>query len=390
MLVVAISGVIVYLTQRSSIKDISDNSSIGRIHGGFSKHKSRPPSGPRHMETIVNPSAADYNDTPQETAERATSIPFSRSPSTRRIPYRDRPSICKLSLHSGQRKLLLVEAEFLTEFGPRAKTVVYAGAAPGIHIRLLAKMFPDNVFELYDPRPFSKRLENVSNIHIHQDYFTDEVAKSFASKPTLFMCDIRSGDSEDRDFEDHIVTNMQSQMRWVEMMHPVQSLLKFRLPFTPGTTQYLDGKIVLQPWAPIMSTECRLITDGKSTREYDHTTHEQQLYRHNIAGRLQTYDYPAIGKIDSPGLDRCYDCTAEVNILSNWFRSRLVTPTPALIATKINEISDELGESLDNAPHGCWPDLPLPERLAACAKEFSGKQKPARVYTANKFSVKAV
>lgn len=342
------------------------------------------------METVVDPNASDFSDTPQESKERATSIPFARTLSSRRLPYRDRPSMCKLSLHSGQRKLLLVETEFLTEFGKLAKTVVYAGAAPGIHIRILAKMFPDNTFELYDPRPFSKRLENVPNIHIHQDYFTDEVAAKYKSTPSLFICDIRSGDSGDRDFEEHVTTNMQSQMRWVEIMHPIQSLLKFRLPFTPGVTKYLDGKLVLQPWAPVMSAECRLVTDGKSTRDYDHTVHEQTLYRHNIAGRLQTYDHPFPTPVRAPGVDRCYDCTSEITILGDWFRSRQVVPTAQLVASKINEISDELGESLDNAPHGYLPDASLPDRLAACVREFSGKQKPARVYTANKFSVKAV
>lgn len=387
VLIVVVGAVITYLlmTRTSRV-----NPPIKQGGADNRRRSGRFSNSPKPMQTIVDATAEDYADTADEAKARASEIPFSREPSELRVPYRERPNACKLSLHSGQRKLLLVEAEFLTYYGNLAKTVVYAGAAPGIHCRLLAKMFPEHTFELYDPRPFSKRLEGVSNIHLHQDYFTDAVATKWSSQPTLFMCDIRSGDSNESDFEDHIVTNMLSQMRWVNILKPKMSLLKFRLPFTPGTTHYLDGKILLQPWQPTMSTECRLVTDGSKTRDYDHTEHEQKLYRHNIAGRLQTYPHPLGRCPDVPGIDRCYDCTAEIMIICEWMRSRGVIPTVDNVGEKMREISDELNETLDKPPHGRWPDLPLPERLQECAKEFSGKQRPARVYTANKFTVKAV
>lgn len=372
----------------SSIPSVTSSlTSSSPVTGGAQvKHlKSQYRNKPPPMDKIVDPSSSDYMDTPEEAEARAQVIPFSRHPSELRLPYRERKASCRLSLHSGQRKLLLVEAEFLTNYGHLAKTVVYAGAAPGIHSRLLAKMFPDHHFHLYDPRPFSKRLESVPNITLHQEYFDDNVAIRYSKIPILFMCDIRSGDSSDNDFEDHIVQNMQSQMRWVELAHPVMSLLKFRLPFTPGTTKYLDGEILLQPWAPLYSTECRLVTDGTKTRDYDNTTHEQQMYRHNIAGRLQTY--PPNGVTGVPGVDRCYDCTAEVFILNNYITK---TNSRAKVDDLMNEISEELSETLDSPPHGYLPNEPLPQRLAACEKEFATKSRPARVYTANKFLVKAV
>jgi hypothetical protein len=58
--------------------------------------------------------------------------------------------------HWGQRKLLLSEIEFLTDWAPldRDSIVVYAGAAPGTHIAFLAEMFPRLSFVLVDPSEF--------------------------------------------------------------------------------------------------------------------------------------------------------------------------------------------------------------------------------------------
>jgi len=321
-------------------------------------------------------------DTPLEAAERLIDIPYSRERSERKLPYRDRRDTCHLSIHSGQRKLLIMETEFLTQYGKLAPTVVYAGAAPGIHIRKLAEMFPDHHFHLYDPRPFSKRLESLNNVTIHNEYFTDEVASSYSTHATLFICDVRSGDSNDSDFESHIVVNMQSQSRWTRLMRPVMALLKFRLPFTPGTTEYLDGKILLQPWAPTQSTECRLITNGSRLTTYDHTDHEQRMYRHNIAGRLQTYNH----NVKAPGVDRCYDCTTEVRVLSDYLDGR--SGDHSQVAEFMNSISEELGESLDLPPHGTMPNAPLAERLVECDKRSAPRSE--RKYTANRFKVQAV
>jgi len=63
-------------------------------------------------------------------------------------------NMIKYACHSGQRKLLLTEIEFLTYVKPKLpdlKLVVYAGSAPCEHISILLKMFPDLKFLLVDP-----------------------------------------------------------------------------------------------------------------------------------------------------------------------------------------------------------------------------------------------
>lgn len=73
------------------------------------------------------------------------------------LPYRPDVYRQRTALHIGQRKLLLSEVDFLTDYARKGDTVVYAGSAPGIHLPYLASLFHSKAlrFELYDPRKFS-------------------------------------------------------------------------------------------------------------------------------------------------------------------------------------------------------------------------------------------
>jgi hypothetical protein len=70
-----------------------------------------------------------------------------------------RKDIDLLINHWGQRKLLLSEIQFLTKYydlfdNNKKKYVLYVGAAHGIHIPVLSKLFPELNFILYDPSKF--------------------------------------------------------------------------------------------------------------------------------------------------------------------------------------------------------------------------------------------
>ena len=138
-------------------------------------------------------------------------------------------------LHWGQRKLLMSEIEFLTLHGWRAKHVVYAGSAPGNHITLLSEMFPQHHFILVDPRDFA--ISASSTISLFTQFFGDNLAKDFKAKysdagqPLLFISDIRTGL-----LERHVYEDMQEQARWHRLIGSEASMLKFRLPWTKGTT----------------------------------------------------------------------------------------------------------------------------------------------------------
>ena len=105
------------------------------------------------------------------------------------------------NLHSGQRKLLLSEIEFLTRYLDMTISptplVIYAGAASGRHIPFLSMMFPQVTFHLWDPAEFE--IEKTDRIQIYNELFTKEVISTEYSNPNFakniyFISDIRTAD----------------------------------------------------------------------------------------------------------------------------------------------------------------------------------------------------
>src|SRR5579871_2203255 len=200
----------------------------------------------------------------------------------------------KKSVQWGQRKLLLTEIQFFTNYWDNRSVpnpiVIYVGAAPGIHIELLSQLFPLFNFHLYDPKPFA--IKPTSNISIYNQKFTDGDCKRWAGRSDVFfVCDIRSaapgediktGDDELKRIEDGIKNDMVNQRTWVEIIKPVQAHLKFRLPYPYSWTtelkfNYFKGFCYVQPWAMTSSTETRLVPE-KVNGGYVYATYDIKDY----------------------------------------------------------------------------------------------------------------
>jgi hypothetical protein len=195
----------------------------------------------------------------------------------------------------GQLKLFLSEVQFLNKIIKETKsdfTVLYIGAADGYHIGKLAELFPQFMFHLWDPRDFA--VKESKNIKIFQKFFTDDEAEIYSKNgnSTLIICDIRTVSikfaKEEKDIKrrikkmDEIIENdLEFQKKWVELIKPYASLLKFRLPYGVGTTKYFDGIIYLQQFGPL-STEARLLV--KNTTEfklYDNIEYDEKMVYFN-------------------------------------------------------------------------------------------------------------
>ncbi len=258
--------------------------------------------------------------------ESRTDFAFTRTitPDYPTLTYRRRKHEVKTVIHWGQRKLLISEIEFLTLHARPGDIVLYAGAAPGTHTPQLINMFPQLLFVLVDPAPFSGKLREGDRVRLRQECFTDELAREYTglSERLLFVCDVRSCDPnimDNEEVERHVWEDMAAQMRWHTIMRPRRSMLKFRLPWQAGTSDYLDGDVYLPVWGPITTTEARLITHENSvaTRPYDHTVYEQQMFYFNTRGRVARYRHAVDTTPESAeGLDYCYDCAAEIYILA--------------------------------------------------------------------------
>jgi len=238
-------------------------------------------------------------------------------------PYQRRTKEIKTTLHVGQRKLLLVEIEFLVRYAQVGDVVIYAGAAPGTHHRILDPMFPFLDFVLYDPYRFS--VDETEQRELHQEFFTDQTAEQlatrFQNRRILFMSDIRRFEETlpDADQEQLIREDMMAQMIWLNILNPVASLLKMRPPYEGGITQYFDGWIYTQPWVGATSSESRLqVVDRFSRKDYDNKQYEDVFFYHNTMTRTTYFDQ--IEGVEETTKCHCYDCSAELFILGQYIQ----------------------------------------------------------------------
>lgn len=237
------------------------------------------------------------------------------------------------NIQSGQKKLFTAELQFLMRVflsfadsdsqasAMKRTKVLYIGAAQGHHLYKLAEMFPLVTFVLYDMREFAEELKTLPNVELHQQRFTDELIplyKAWARENILlFISDIRgevtalrknaSTDAEAEHFikitEGKINMDMRQQENWVLQLSdpnnpknsPLASLLKFRpmhhfeqKPYLPSHDfTYLKGEVLLQAYAPLESSECRLLVWGKDRcemRVYNSRLHDAKMcfFNHKI------------------------------------------------------------------------------------------------------------
>ena len=162
-----------------------------------------------------------------------------------------------------------------------------------------------------------------------------------------FVSDVRTADwtlMDPRQVEDAVADDLSSQMRWHALIRPTRSLLKFRLPYESagqvgaaeereegGVTHYLDGKIMLPIFGPPTTTECRLDVGGDApTRKYSNVEYGEAMFYHNTVSRVCAYPHKAQGG----GLDHCYDCSCEVQILRSYLESHVHAATALDDATQ--------------------------------------------------------
>ena len=243
-----------------------------------------------------------------------------------------------IPVHWGQLKLLISEIEFLTPYFGLDFHVVYAGAAPGVHMPILAKLFESMHFILVDPAPSMIRDSQYKNIEVIKGFMTDDLALHFSNQykdKILFISDVRVGSNDSRESDQaqqvRIQKDMEAQEGWMKIMCPLSSILKFRLPWSVGNgkTLYPDGRIFLPVYGKELTHEARLVVDRWAPNiQYRNKLYEGQMAYFNQV--LRPALYPSKNHILKPniitynkdssrtekkgqvvqGEKKCYDCTA--------------------------------------------------------------------------------
>lgn len=285
------------------------------------------------------------------------------------LPYRSRSKVNRfIATHMGQRKLLLTEIDFLTDFAKEGDLIVYAGAASGVHIPFLASLFKSLKlkYHLYDPRDFDMRGDTSMIKTFQQLFLEDDAAKYAGRGDVLFISDIRTGGGDDSSpGEEDVKFDMKLQKSWVARMKPRASMLKFRLEYTPSepTTKYLCGEVRIQAWPPLASSETRLIVTDVKDCEYNSFDYDRQMYYHNAVEREWfSYDH-GIPSDMVRGIDSCYDCAYEVHIWKKYIeRFNPGGDITKKIADLMNTTSRNVRRNLFEPPHGLHPDMLIKDK----------------------------
>lgn len=242
--------------------------------------------------------------------------------------YRRRNNEEKTAISYGQRKLLMTLISFLVNhcLDVANPTVVYAGAAPGVNIGIAASLFPQFTFHCYDPAKFAIKTDVSKKIITYQKKFTDELAEYWAEKNKqnqniIFISDIRTADyTQAKDLEENehqILSDMMLQKKWVEIIKPMRTQLKFRLPYAipeiSDELEYFDGIIYKQCFSPQSSSETRLVLTSSDLKykTYSCKKYESQMFYHNVVVREKNkYE----GLTDGHELLNDWDSQCEVHI----------------------------------------------------------------------------
>uniref|UniRef100_A0A0G4I4U5 Uncharacterized protein n=1 Tax=Chromera velia CCMP2878 TaxID=1169474 RepID=A0A0G4I4U5_9ALVE len=152
----------------------------------------------------------------------------------------------------------------------------------------------------------------------------------------LFVSDARTADWQEMSPEENekaVEADNKAVKRWLDLLSPDAALLKFRLPYGEGVSEFPAGDVMLPVWGPPTTTETRLLVPStslsscplsqrKGKTQFDHSKYGNQMFYFNTETRVHVY--PVAKEIRSAALaaqhplDGCFDCASEVSILSRY------------------------------------------------------------------------
>jgi hypothetical protein len=202
-----------------------------------------------------------------------------------------------VNCQNGQLKLLLSELDVLSERClTEPETMIYVGAAPGIHIPVLLELWPKLRIRCWDAAPYGRQITEYATryperLELNTAFYTDAVNAVVAAegKSTIFVCDMRRGADDDKVFEDNVAVDLAAMARWIRVLSTAGALryafVKFRVPFTQDA-QFFDGAVILQAFTSPVSAETRMLIEPRdvaSNITWDTEMYQRFMYAFNLA-----------------------------------------------------------------------------------------------------------
>jgi hypothetical protein len=177
--------------------------------------------------------------------------------------------------------------------------------------------------------------------------------------------------------EEDVDNDMEMQKKWVLLARPRASMLKFRLRYKTGDpiVKYLGGEVRLQAWAPVTSSETRLIVTSFEDHKYVVADYDSQLFYNNrILRDWVSFDHGIPYNLVK-GLDSCFDCALEAHMWRKYaakfidkYNSMTRDEQNAEVASLFTAASKEVKRSLLEPPHGIEPDVLIKDKRERLVK----------------------
>lgn len=293
---------------------------------------------------------------------------FYISDEDKEMPYQNNKIL--VNVHWGQLKLFCSEfASMIYHLNhSRVSDIVYIGAAPGDHIYVLAQLYEDFTYHLYDSEKFDSRLKELSNVKIYSKYFDDVDLNHWSDKSKIFLIsDIRTLSYDSSGFdektqrrnEDSVWSDMQLQRRWVETLEPELSLLKFRLPFAHDfileegkERKYLEGLVMRQVYNKPTSSETRLLVSNIEHKDWNLISYERKLAYHNCRIRTLNFLNPITNNEEkiykSKGLFNDFDSTYLCTLVMDFLISVEEVPNTENVTNMLDFILNNISSKKSN------------------------------------------
>jgi hypothetical protein len=212
-------------------------------------------------------------------------------------------------------------------------------------IKKLQKQINDIANTTYIPRIHKKNVSvHPRNLTVNECYLLEARHRN---KILLFISDIRSKSQQN---EDAVYADMLTQRDLALALSPLQSSLKFKLPYSTNfhpETEYFDGQLKFQPFTRPISHETRLIVDRhnlSSHKKYNNSKYSASMYHfqtkmrcsiYNITGELPNASSHACLYESGVCFDRCFDCAFTRRVFEKFL---IATNNPISVLDYLNKV----------------------------------------------------
>lgn len=316
-------------------------------------------------------------------------------------------SDASLQLSVAERSKFVNDLYFLNIFGRAIPHVVVCGVQSKVISRwlILAKMFPNIQFDLWEPRPGVTDFVTSRNVKIYRRFILgpsggtgefnvlDPAILEYRNKQILLVVDMDWLPNRPPGEGKNLAEFSLVQQRLVSVLQPFAAIVKMRLPHKEqgGNYPFMVGFVWFQPWAPSRSVETRLVIIGQSglvqipatpesvkiswglilpsqanvneligssikipkIKEYNLFEHENKLYYYNVVIRTRLIVMNSMGLTTQhiPSLINNIDYGLEIGAWQQWlslFKSEMSLVDQQKLAGQLTDrIGRILGYSLD-------------------------------------------